>query len=151
MRILTHDNPIARPVSRAAIMASVILTSPQLSDSFFLIGRFPGVLIASQAPVIAIVVFKCVWFLTVNSVVADFAHFVRHAEGDPADVFDEAHDERCPDDVPADDEKSANDLETDLAAVTGDGAARIGDAKGSAAFFGSPETYDRHVSNRSDL
>jgi hypothetical protein len=32
-----------------------------------------------------------------------------HAEGYAADVFDEAHDEGGPDDVPADDEESADD------------------------------------------
>ncbi len=98
------------------------------------------VLEAGDAPVVAVVVFKGVGFLAVDGVVANLAHFVRHAQGDAADVLDEAHDEGGPDDVPADDEEGADDLEADLAAVAGDGAAGVGEAEGRAAFFGGPET-----------
>ena len=97
-------------------------------------------LIPGHAPIIPIVVFKRVGFLAVDGVVADFAHFVRHAEGHAADVLDEDHDERGPDDVPADDEEGADDLEADLPAVACDGAAGVGEAEGGAALFCGPET-----------
>ena len=98
------------------------------------------VLEAGDLAVVAVVVFKGVGFLAVDGVVADFAHFVRHAQGHAADVLDEAHDERGPDNVPADDEEGADDLQPDLSAVARDGAAGVGEAEGRAAFFGCPET-----------
>ena len=101
---------------------------------------------ARDAPVVAIVVFKGVGFLAVDGVVADLAHLVRHAQGHPAHVFDEAHDEGCPDDVPADDKEGTDDLQADLAAVAGDGAAGVGETKGRAAFFRGPETWKMGVS-----
>ena len=101
--------------------------------------RGPLVLEAGEAPVVAVVVFKGVGLFAVDGVVADFAHFVRHAEGHAADVFDEDHDEGGPDDVPADNKEGADDLEADLSPVAGDGTARVGDTEGSAAFLGRPE------------
>ena len=76
-----------------------------------------------------------------DGVVAHGAHFVRHPQRDAADVLDEAHDQRGRDDVPADDEEGAEDLETDLAAVAGDGAAGVGETEGGAALFCGPETW----------
>ena len=97
-------------------------------------------LVAGDAPVVAVVVFKGVGFFAVDGIVADLAHLVRHAEGHAADVFDEEHDEGRPDDVPAHDEEGADDLEADLAAVACDGAAGVRETEGRAAFFRCPET-----------
>ena len=118
----------------------LLMTLPHLPKRLLRV-RGTLVLKARNAPIVAVVVFEGVRFLAVDGVVADFAHFVRHAEGDAADVFDEHHDERGPDYVPADDEEGAHDLETDLAAVACDGAAGVGEAKGRAAFFRGPETW----------
>ena len=98
-------------------------------------------LITRHAPIIPIVVFKCVWFLAVDGVVADFAHFVRHAQGYAADVFDEHHYEGGPDYVPADGEEGADYLEADLSAVACDCAAGVGETEGGTAFFCCPETW----------
>ena len=116
-----------------------IMTPPHLPERLLRV-RGPLVFKARDAPVVAVVVFKGIGFLAVDGVVANFAHFVRHAQGHAADVFDEDHDEGGPDDVPADGEEGADDLEADLSTVTGDGAARVGEAESGAAFFGGPET-----------
>ena len=102
-------------------------------------------LITRHAPIVAVVVFKGVRFLAVDGVVADFAHFVRHAQGHAADVFDEDHDEGRPDDVPADDEEGADDLQADLTAVARDGAAGVGQTEGGATFFRCPETWKDYM------
>lgn len=116
---------------------------PRQSLNRHLLIRGSGVLIPHRynLPVVPVVVFERVGFFAVDGVVANLAHFVTHAEGDAADVFNEEHDEGCGEDVPADDEEGADDLEADLAAVAGDGAAGVGDAEGQAAFFGCPETW----------
>ena len=93
-----------------------------------------------DAPVVPVVVFERVGFLAVDGVVANLAHLVRHAQRHAADVFDEAHDEGGPHDVPADDEEGADDLQADLPAVACDGSAGVGETKGRAAFLGCPET-----------
>lgn len=105
---------------------------------------------AGDASVIPVIVFERVGFFAVDGVVADFAHFVRHAQGHAADVFDEDHDQGRPDDVPADGEEGADDLKADLAAVAGDGAAGVGETEGRAAFLRCPETWKMTVSERSD-
>ena len=97
-------------------------------------------LVSRYAAIIAVVIFKRVGFLAMDGVVADLAHFVRHAQGHAADVFDEDHDEGGPDNVPTDDKEGADDLEADLAAVARDGAAGVGKAEGCAAFLCRPET-----------
>ena len=99
-------------------------------------------LITRHAPIVAVVVFKGVGFLAVDGVVADFAHFVRHAQGHAADVLDEDHDQGRPDDVPADDEEGADDLQADLSAVARDGTARVGQTEGGATLFRCPETWE---------
>lgn len=124
-----------------------IMALPHLPERLLRV-RGPLVLKPRDAPVVAVVVFKGVGFLAVDGVVADFAHFVRHAQGHAADVFDKGHDEGGPGDVPADDEEGADDLEADLAAVACDGAARVGDAEGGAAFLCGPETWGGFVSMR---
>ena len=72
--------------------------------------------------------------------VTDPQVFLGHAQRNTADIFDEAHDEGGPDDVPADDEESTDNLEANLPTVSCDGAAGVGNAKGCAALLGSPET-----------
>ena len=107
------------------------------------VGALGVVLVAAAAAAeqAAVVVGEGVGLLAVDGVVADLEHLVRHAQRDAADELDEHHDERRPDDVPADDEEGADDLEPDLLAVAGDGAAGVGDAEGGAAFGGGPETW----------
>ena len=78
-----------------------------------------------------------------NGIIADLAQLICHAQGHAADVFDEHHDEGSPDDVPANDEEGADDLETDLAAVARDCSAWVGDAESRAAFFRSPEAWKK--------
>ena len=121
------------------------MTLPHLPKRLLRVRR-PLMLIARHAPIVPIVVFKRVGFLAVDGVVADFAHFVRHAQGNAADVFDEHHDEGGPDDVPTDGEEGADDLQADLATVARDGAARVGETEGGAAFLGCPETWKTSVS-----
>ena len=86
-----------------------LMTLPHLPKRLLRVRR-ALVFEARDAPIIPIVVFKGIRFLAVDGVVTDFAHFVRHAQGDAADVFDEDHDEGGPDNVPADDEEGADDL-----------------------------------------
>ena len=117
-----------------------LMTLPNLPKRLLRIRR-PLMLIPRHAPIIPIVVFKRIRFLPVDRIIADFAHFVRHAQGDAADVFDEDHDEGGPDYVPADGEEGADDLEADLAAVACDGAAGVREAEGGAAFFCGPESW----------
>ncbi len=82
-----------------------------------------------------------------DRIVPNGAHLVRHPQRHATHVLDEDHDERGHDDVPADDEEGADDLEADLAAVTCDGAAGVGDTEGFAAFDGGPETcWEKDIS-----
>jgi hypothetical protein len=69
-----------------------------------------------------------------DSIVANLACGIAHAERNAQHILDEEHDERRPDDVPADDEEGADDLQPDLLAVAFDGSARVGESKGLAAF-----------------
>lgn len=69
----------------------------------------------------------------VNCVVANLTCGIAHAQRNAENVPDEDHDQRRPDDVPADDEKSADDLKPDLFAITVNGAAWVGQAEGCAA------------------
>lgn len=141
--ICAHDNPIpTAPSTRTPRVPLHLMRRSNLPDSLLLIRQFPRVFISRDAPVVAVVILKCIWLLAVDGIVANLAHLVRHAEGHAANVLDETHDEGGPDDVPADDEEGADDLEADLATVAGDGAARVGDAEGEAAFLSGPETCD---------
>lgn len=143
------DDAVPRTIAHAeTVLPLDVATLPHLPDRLLRV-RGPLVLEAGEPPVVPVVVFKGVGFLAVDGVVADFAHLVRHAEGDAADVFDEAHDERGPDDVPADDEEGADDLQADLAAVAGDGPAGVRESEGGAAFLGCPESWTMRVSTRS--
>ncbi len=129
MRVFAHQNTVVSAIA-ARVMSDLLL-----------VGELGVVRVADvEASVVAVVVFKCVGFFTVNGEIADLELLVGHAERDAADVFDECHDEGCPDDVPADDEKGTDNLETDLTAIASDGTSRVGDTKGSAALFGGPET-----------
>lgn len=69
----------------------------------------------------AVEVGKGVRLFAMHGVVANLARGVGHAERDAQDVLDEDHDERGPDDVPADDEEGADDLEPHLPAVAVNG------------------------------
>ena len=89
-----------------------------------------------QAPV---VVGKGVRFLAVDGVVADQEGLLAHAQRDAQHVLDEEHDGAGPEDVPADHEERADDLDPDLAAVAGDRAAGVGEAEGGAAFHRGEE------------
>ncbi len=141
-RILPNKYPTPTPIATAPIthLPAHIPRSPHLPQHLLLIRHLPRMLIPGNPSVIAVVILKRVRFFAVNGVIPDFAHFIRHAQGDAADEFDEHHNKGGPDDVPADDEEGADNLEADLAAVACDGAARVGDAEGGAALFGGPET-----------
>ena len=86
---------------------------------------------------------KGIRFLAMDREIADFEFLVAHAQGDAADVLDEEHDEGGPDDVPADDEEGADDLQPDLFAVARDGAAGVCDAESGAAVGGCPKACER--------
>lgn len=64
-----------------------------------------------------VIVGKGVWLLAVDGVITNLEMFLRHAEWDTEDILDEDHDQGGPDDVPADDEESADYLEPDLLAI----------------------------------
>ena len=129
MRILSHQHALIMAIA-AGIMRSL-----------FLVRELGLVCVPDiDAPVVAVVVFESVRLLAVDGVVADFKLLVGHAEGDAADVFDEAHDEGGPDNVPADNKESSDDLETDLAAIAGNRTSGVGDTKSSAALLRGPET-----------
>ena len=129
MRVFAHQDRVV-PAIATTIRRSLLLIC-ELG-----LVRIPDI----EAPVIAIVVFESVWFFAVNSVVTNLKLLFGHTQRNTADVFDEDHDERSPYDVPADDEKGTHDLEANLATISCDGASRVGDAEGSAALFGGPET-----------
>lgn len=150
MWVLTHqDALIPQCLAIGTATASTALaTRMTIPAQLFLLvsaaaSMYParGVLIPDgNFAVVAIIVLKSVGFFAVDGEIADFETGVVHAEGDAADVFDEDHDQACPDYVPADDEAGACDLDADLAAVAGDGATGVGDAEGGAALFGGPES-----------
>ena len=60
--------------------------------------------------VFAVVVLERVGFFAVDGKVTFSELVLGHTQGDTADVLDENHDQRSPDDVPADDEQSTDDL-----------------------------------------
>lgn len=148
-RIVPHENPIPTPTPVAATpiphLPAHVPARSDLPQHFLLVRHLPRMLVAGNAPIVPVVVLKRIRLFAMDGVVADLAHFVRHAEGDAADEFDEHHDERGPDDIPADDEEGADDLEADLAAVACDGAAGVGDAEGFAASFCGPQTCKREI------
>ena len=98
-------------------------------------------MVGASAEEATVVVGEGVGLLAVDGVVADLEHLVGHAQRDAAYKLDEDHDERRPHEVPADDEQRADDLQPNLLAVAGDGAAGVADAEGGAAFGGGPETW----------
>ena len=101
--ILTHNDSVTGRIPGRPIMTPEILRGPHLPDSLLFVSH-ALMLEASNTSVIPIVVFKSVWLLAVDSVVTDFQHLVGHSQRHAADVFDETHDQRSPDNVPADDE-----------------------------------------------
>ena len=85
---------------------------------------------------------KCIRLFSVNSPVTNFHLLDRHPKGNAADVLDEYHDQRGPDDVPADDEEGTDDLEPDLLAVASDGTTGVGDTERRATLCCGPETCE---------
>jgi hypothetical protein len=81
----------------------------------------------------SIVVGERVRHLLVNRKVANLARGIAHAQRNAENVSDEDHDQRRPNDVPADDEKGPDDLEPDLFAVAVDGTTGVGQSEGCAA------------------
>ena len=138
IRILANNNPI---IPRPAFLPPHFPQRPHLLQRPLLVRHLPLMLISSNATIIPIVVFKGIGFFAVHRIIPDLAQLIRHAQGHAADVFDEDHDEGGPEDVPADDEKGADDLETDLTAVARDCSAWIGDAESRTAFFCGPEIW----------
>ena len=138
--ILTHDDSVTGPISRRPIMTPVILRCPHLPDSLLFVSH-ALMLEASNTSVIPIVVFKSVWLLAVDSIVTNLQHLVGHSQRHTADEFDETHDQRGPDNVPTDDEESADNLETNLSAIAKNSTARVGDTESSTAFGSRPETW----------
>ena len=65
---------------------------------------------------------------------------VRHPQWNPQNVFDEAHDQACPHDIPADDEHGACNLVADLHAISRDRTAGICDGKRRRAGDSSEDT-----------
>ena len=98
------------------------------------------VVVLAAAEQTAVVVGEGVRLFAVNGVVADFEHLVGHAQRHAAHEFDKNHDERRPNDIPADDEERAHDLQPDLFAVASNGAAGVDESESGAAFGCSPKT-----------
>ena len=94
-----------------------------------------------------VVVCESVWLFTVNGVITDLHLLLGHAQRDAAHIFDEAHDERGPDNIPADDEEGTNDLETDLSRVSLDCSTGIGSTESCTAFNGSEDTGSNTANN----
>jgi len=98
----------------------------------------------------SIVVRKRVGHLMVNGIISNLTRGIAHAQRNTEDVPDKEHDQRCPDDVPADDEKGADDLQPDLLAVAGDGSAGVGQAEGCAAGGCSKDAGANAADERAD-
>ena len=122
VRVRAHDDP--------TIIAALLTIAH----------RAPAIAIIRVPQQTAVVMRERVRFLAVDGPVADFEFLVAHAQRHAADVFDEDHDQGGPHQIPADNEERADDLQPDLLAVAGDGAAGVGEAEGGAAFGGGPET-----------
>jgi len=73
-------------------------------------------------------------------------HAQRNAEG----VFDEHHDKRGPDEVPADDEKRTDDLEPDLLAIPSDGTSKRCDRECSSTTLGGKDTSEESADEGSN-
>lgn len=102
--------------------------------------------IPRNSSICSIVILEGVWLLPVDRKVTHGQILIAHAQGNPADVFDEDHDEGSPGDVPADDEEGADDLDADLAAVACHGTAGVSETEGGAAFGCGPEAWTMAVS-----
>ncbi len=135
IRILPHNDSFPTP---AALPAKSLYGLLLISWTRVLV---------SHAAEVPIIILKSIRFLAVNGIVTNGELFVIHTQGDTADVFDKNHDEGGPDNVPADDEEGTNDLKADLPAIARDGATRILNTEGSAAFGRGPKTW-RHSSAR---
>lgn len=66
---------------------------------------------------VTVVVGKGVGLFLVNCIITDHALLIGHSKRNAHDVFDEEHDEGGPDDVPAYNEESTNNLEPYLLAI----------------------------------
>jgi hypothetical protein len=79
---------------------------------------------------IAVVVGECVRFFFVNSIVTNHALLICHAKGNAQHKLDEAHDCGCPEDVPANDEESTDNLQPNLLPIAINSAASWGNSEG---------------------
>jgi len=100
--------------------------------------------------VLVVVVCESVWLFAVDGVITDLHLLLAHAQGNAAHVLDEAHDERCPHNVPADDEESAHDLETNLSWVALNRSTGVGGTESCATFNGSEDTSANATDNSTD-
>lgn len=86
------------------------------------------------------VVKETVRTLTMDGVVAQQHILFAHAQWDAQHIFDEKHDERGPDGVPADDEESTNNLQPNLLAIAVDSTTWVCVAKAGNTGNGCKET-----------
>jgi len=103
--------------------------------------------LAATAPfdiiVVLAVVEEGIWKLAVNFGVTDHELLVAVTEWDAHDVFDEEANSGCPEQIPADDEEEADDLQPDLSAVAVDGSTGVNSAEGLAALIGSEDASQK--------
>jgi hypothetical protein len=123
MRIMSHDGAAHAQLAGSSLRPLDVVSSHQM------LMRLAGT--------------KDVCGFAVDRIVACQQLGFGHPQWDSQHVLDEAHDERGPHDVPADDEERAVELHVDLLSVALDGAAGVGDAEGGAAFDGCEEA-DAH-------
>lgn len=90
----------------------------------------PPLSLMQQPPV---VVRERVRDLMMNSIVANLACGIGHPQRHAQNVLDEEHDERGPDDVPADDKERTYDLKPDLLSISVNSTAGVGETEGCAA------------------
>ena len=86
-------------------------------------------IVSSRQMLVRLAGTKDVCGFAVDRIIASQQLGLGHPQWDSQCVFDEAHDERCPHDVPSDDEERAVELHVDLLSVALDGAAGVGDAE----------------------
>lgn len=93
---------------------------------------------------------KAVRRLAVNRVVADEHVVLGHAKRDSADVLDEQHDQARPDQVPANDEEGANNLDPDLSTVVVNGTTGVCETESQATFTSGKDSGQETTKDGSD-
>lgn len=96
---------------------------------------------------VTVVVGKGVGLFLVHSIVTDNALLVGHAERDAEDELDKGHNGRSPEDVPANDKESTDDLDPDLASIIVDSTTCRGNAKGAGTTLGGKYTGEEATDN----